>query len=78
MLVMVLEKVPSSLRGELTRWLIEPRTGGYVPGPAIYHPVPSAVVEDGRRKLVQVERSLPRSWCRRGQQRWYGCPSTAP
>ena len=30
MVVMVLEKVPTSLRGELTRWLIEPHTGVFV------------------------------------------------
>jgi CRISPR-associated protein Cas2 len=30
MLVMILEKVPTSLRGELTRWLIEPRSGVFV------------------------------------------------
>ena len=30
MLVMVLEKVPVSLRGELTRWLIEPKPGVFV------------------------------------------------
>ncbi len=30
MVVMILEKVPASLRGELTRWMIEPRTGVYV------------------------------------------------
>ena len=30
MLVMVLENVPPSLRGELTRWLIEPRPGVFV------------------------------------------------
>ena len=30
MLVMILEKVPASLRGELTRWLIEPKTGVFV------------------------------------------------
>lgn len=30
MLVMVLENVPTSLRGELTRWLIEPRPGVFV------------------------------------------------
>jgi CRISPR-associated protein Cas2 len=28
--VMILEKVPTSLRGELTRWLIEPRPGVFV------------------------------------------------
>ena len=30
MVVMVLEKVPVSLRGELTRWLIEPHPGVFV------------------------------------------------
>ena len=30
MIVMVLEKVPASLRGELTRWLLEPKTGVFV------------------------------------------------
>jgi len=30
MVVMILEKVPASLRGELTRWLIEPHTGIFV------------------------------------------------
>lgn len=30
MLVMILEKVPTSLRGELTRWLIEPKPGVFV------------------------------------------------
>lgn len=30
MIVMILEKVPPSLRGELTRWLIEPHTGVFV------------------------------------------------
>lgn len=30
MLVIILEKVPSSLRGELTRWLLEPKTGVFV------------------------------------------------
>ena len=30
MMVMVLEKVPDSLRGELTRWLVEPRPGVFV------------------------------------------------
>ena len=30
MVVMILEKVPTSLRGELTRWLIEPHTGVFV------------------------------------------------
>lgn len=30
MIVMILEKVPLRLRGELTRWLVEPRTGLFV------------------------------------------------
>jgi CRISPR-associated protein Cas2 len=30
MIVMILEKVPMRLRGELTRWMIEPSTGVFV------------------------------------------------
>ncbi len=30
MLVMLLEKVPTSVRGELTRWLVEVKTGVFV------------------------------------------------
>jgi len=30
MVIMILENVPSSLRGELTRWLIEPHPGVFV------------------------------------------------
>lgn len=30
MMVLIVEKVPNSLRGELTRWLIEPQTGVFV------------------------------------------------
>lgn len=30
MLVMILERVSPSLRGELTRWLIQPKTGVFV------------------------------------------------
>jgi len=30
MVVIILERVPASLRGELTRWMIEPRTGVFV------------------------------------------------
>ena len=30
MIVMILERAPARLRGELTRWLIEPRSGVYV------------------------------------------------
>ncbi len=30
MVVMILERVPASLRGELSRWMLEPRTGVFV------------------------------------------------
>jgi len=30
MMVIILEKVPASVRGELTRWLIEPHAGVFV------------------------------------------------
>ena len=30
MIVMILENVPTGLRGELSRWLLEPRTGVFV------------------------------------------------
>lgn len=30
MVVLVLERVPTSLRGELTKWLLEPRAGVFV------------------------------------------------
>ena len=30
MLVMIMERVPASLRGELTQWLIEPKAGVFV------------------------------------------------
>lgn len=30
MVVLILEKVSPSLRGELTRWMLEPRTGVFV------------------------------------------------
>jgi len=30
MVVMILERVPSGLRGKLTRWLLEPRAGVFV------------------------------------------------
>lgn len=30
MLVMLMERVPASLRGELSRWMIEPKTGVFV------------------------------------------------
>ncbi|WP_349245924.1 type I-E CRISPR-associated endoribonuclease Cas2e [Anaerobaca lacustris] len=33
MLVMMLENVPTSLKGELSRWLIEPRAGVFLGSP---------------------------------------------
>lgn len=30
MVVLILERVPTSLRGELSRWMLEPRTGVFV------------------------------------------------
>jgi CRISPR-associated protein Cas2 len=30
MIVIILERVPDSVRGELTRWLLEPRAGVFV------------------------------------------------
>ena len=30
MVVIILEKVPTSLRGELSRWMIEPRAGVFI------------------------------------------------
>lgn len=30
MVVLILENVPSSLRGELTRWLLEPKAGVFI------------------------------------------------
>lgn len=30
MVVLILERAPTGLRGELTRWLLEPRAGVYV------------------------------------------------
>lgn len=30
MMVMILERVPTSVRGELTRWLLEPKAGVFV------------------------------------------------
>lgn len=30
MVVLMLERVPASLRGEISRWMIEPRTGVFV------------------------------------------------
>jgi CRISPR-associated protein Cas2 len=45
MIVLVLERVPIPLRGELTRWLLEPKTGVFVGRP-------SALVRDKLWDLV--------------------------
>ena len=45
MTVIILERVPASLRGELTRWLLEPRTGVFVGRP-------SALVRDKLWELI--------------------------
>ena len=34
MLVMILKKVPASLRGALSRWLLEPETGVFLGNPS--------------------------------------------
>ncbi len=34
MTVMVLERVPAGVRGELTRWMLEPKTGVFVGEPS--------------------------------------------
>ena len=45
MTILVLERVPTSLRGELTRWLLEPKTGVFVGRP-------SALVRDKLWEMV--------------------------
>ena len=34
MTVLILERVPAALRGELTRWLLEPKSGVFVGNPS--------------------------------------------
>ena len=46
MTVIVLERVPASLRGELTRWMLEPKTGVFVGRP-------SALVRDKLWTLIE-------------------------
>jgi len=46
MTVIVLERVPAALRGELTRWLLEPKTGVFVGRP-------SALVREKLWELIQ-------------------------
>ncbi len=45
MVVIIVERVPATLRGELTRWMLEPRTGVFV-GRV------SAMVRDGLWEMV--------------------------
>ncbi len=45
MIVLILEKVPATLRGELSRWLLEPRHGVFVGNP-------SAMVRDRLWEMV--------------------------
>lgn len=45
MTIFVLERVPATLRGELTRWLLEPHTGVFVGRP-------SALVRDKLWELI--------------------------
>ena len=45
MTIFVLERVPTSLRGELTRWLLEPKTGVFVGRP-------SALVRDKLWEMI--------------------------
>src|SRR5260370_2521210 len=64
MLVMILENVPASLKGALSRWLIEPRTGVFLGSP-------SARVRDELWKLstkAAGEGSVIQLWSDRGPQ----------
>jgi CRISPR-associated protein Cas2 len=51
MLVLILEKVPVSLRGELSRWMIEPKAGVFVG-------TVSALVRDRLWQKVSTARGL--------------------
>ena len=64
MLVMILEKVPTSLRGALSRWLIEPKTGVFLGNP-------SARVRDELWKLAVAKRGdgrILQIWSERSPQ----------
>ena len=66
MVVMILERVPASLRGELTRWLIEPHTGvfvGHVSGM-----VRDKLWEECSRKLK--EGGMLQAWTTNNEQRF--------
>ena len=51
MLILILEKVPVSLRGELSRWMIEPKAGVFVGNV-------SALVRDRLWQKVSTARGL--------------------
>ena len=64
MLVMILERVPTSLRGALSRWLIEPKAG-------IFFGNPSARVRDELWNLAAAKRgdgSVLQIWSDRNPQ----------
>jgi CRISPR-associated protein Cas2 len=50
MVILILERVPAGLRGELSRWMIEPRAGVFVG-------IPSGLVRD--RLWTKVTKSAP-------------------
>lgn len=71
MIVMVLEKVPASLRGELTRWLLEPKTGvfvGHISAMVREHLWQKCIKGRGRGGVIQIwstnneQRFSMRSW----------------
>ena len=64
MLVMILEKVPKSLRGALSRWLIEPATGVFVGNPS--QRVREELWKTARRKVGDGH--VLQLWSTRGPQ----------
>ena len=67
MVIMVLEKVPRSLRGELSRWLIEPH-----PGVFVGH-VTALVREKLWEKCCRAKRvgGVVQAWSTNTEQRFY-------
>ena len=66
MIVMILERVPAGLRGELSRWLIEPKTGVFV-GHV------SAMVRDRLWKKCQASKAVGgviQAWSSNNEQRF--------
>jgi len=75
--VMILEKVPTALRGELTRWLIEPHPGvfvGHVSGLVRDKLWEKCVKKMGEGGLIQIwstnneQRFAVRSWGQTGRE----------